>query len=158
VAGGSEHWMIVNIGDSRVYRLTGGLFEQITIDHSEVEEMVAAGRISREEARSYGRRNVVTRSLGTEPEPLPDSWVFPPIEGERFLVCSDGLTNELTDKEIENCLLLHPDAQTAAEHLLALALRGGARDNITCIVVDGDVAQLGSPIEEDTAPRGDHEG
>jgi serine/threonine protein phosphatase PrpC len=155
-AGGSEHWMIVNVGDSRVYRLLGTHLEQLTVDHSEAEEMVAAGRLSREEARSYGRRNIVTRSLGTEPEPIPDSWVFPPSPGERFLICSDGLTTEVADTDIESCLNSQSDAQMAADQLVQLALGGGAKDNITVIVVDGIAASLDSSIDEDTAPRGNH--
>lgn len=78
MAAGAEHWMAINVGDCRVYRLQGGELRQVTIDHSEVEELVTAGRLTREEARGYGRRNIVTRSVGTEPPPVVNSWMFPP--------------------------------------------------------------------------------
>ena len=76
-AGGIDHWLVFNIGDSRVYKLEGGLLSQLTVDHSEVEEMVASGLLTREQAPSYPRRNVLTRSLGIDPPPQPDSWMFP---------------------------------------------------------------------------------
>jgi protein phosphatase len=153
IAGGSEHWLVFNVGDSRVYRMCDGQLIQLTVDHSEAEEMVLAGRLAREEVRNYRRRNVVTRSLGTEPAPVPDSWVFPPLEGERFLVCSDGLTSELTDDQIRDSLLENSDPQLAAEDLLRLALGAGGRDNVTVIVVDGTVRSNYSDLNEDTAPR-----
>lgn len=158
LAGGGEHWLVFNVGDSRVYRLTGGHLEQVTVDHSEAEEMVSAGRLTREQARGYGRRNVVTRSLGTDPEPVPDSWVFPPSEAERFLVCSDGLTNEVLDHQIEQCLLDRTDPQEAAATLVRMALEAGARDNVTVIVVDGEISPDQSEINPDTTPRNDHAG
>lgn len=122
LAGGAEHWLVVNVGDSRVYRLVGGSLRQLTVDHSEAEEMVVAGRLTREQARGYTRRNVVTRSLGTDPAPVPDSWLFPPADHERFLVCSDGLTSEVEDGDIEGCLREQPDPQAAAEALIRMAL------------------------------------
>lgn len=153
VAGGAEHWMVFNVGDSRVYRLAAGHLEQLTVDHSEVEELVRSGRLTREAARGYGRRNVVTRSLGTDPEPVADSWVFPPVEGERFLICSDGLCNEVIDFDIERCLLAHRAPQEAAEGLLRMALEAGARDNVTVIVVDNGTYGQVSELNEETSPR-----
>ncbi len=158
IAGGSEHWMVFNVGDSRVYRLAGGHLQQLTVDHSEVEEMVTAGRLTREQARGYGRRNVVTRSLGTDPEPVADSWVFPRAVDERFLICSDGLTNEVRDEEIERCLLDNLDPQAAAESLLQLALASGARDNVTAVVVDGTPDDGLFEVDDDTTPRGERAG
>jgi protein phosphatase len=152
LAGGSTHWLVLNVGDSRVYRLVGGLLEQLTVDHSEAEEMVTAGRLTREQARGYGRRNVVTRSLGTDPPPVADTWIFPPVAEERFLVCSDGLTNELTDSQIEDCLNGEPDPQRATERLLQMALSAGARDNVTVIVVDACDTDDGTGLG-DTTPR-----
>ncbi len=158
VAGGSEHWLVLNVGDSRVYRLKGGHLEQLTVDHSEAEEMVLAGRLTREQAREYRRRNVVTRSLGTDPEPVADSWVFPPVDGERFLICSDGLTTEIVDSEIERCLIDQADPQKAAETLVERALQAGGRDNVTVIVVDGESRSQTSLVDSDTTPREDHAG
>jgi len=129
------HWLVFNIGDSRVYRFTDGLLRQITTDHSEVTELVAAGELSEQQARTYERRHVITRSLGTVPSPIADLWVLPQIAGERFLVCSDGLHGEVDDAAIAAALSSQPDPQRAADHLIALALAAGGRDNVTVIVV-----------------------
>lgn len=152
VTGGSEHWMVFNVGDSRVYRLSYGRLTQLTVDHSEAEEMVAAGLLTREQGREYEHRNVVTRSLGTTPGVDIDSWVFPPIGSERFLVCSDGLTTEVTDDRIRACLLDNPDPQAAAATLVQLALEGGGHDNVTALVVDAAPSAVAA--DEDTSPRG----
>jgi len=157
-AGGAEHWMVFNVGDSRVYRLSHGHFIQLTVDHSEAEELVTAGRLTRGQARDYRRRNVLTRSLGTDPPPALDSWLFPPADRERFLLCSDGLTSEVEDHQIEACLRTNLDPQKAAEELLRRALEAGGRDNITVIVVDGMSDADPSDTEQDTRPRGENVG
>jgi protein phosphatase len=153
-AGGAEHWQVFNVGDCRVYRLADGRLSQLTIDHSEAEELVVAGRLSRQEARSYPRRNVVTRSLGTSPPPQAESWVFPPGPPERFLICSDGLTSELDDSEIEVLLCNEPQPQAAADRLVAMAVAAGGHDNVTAVVVDGGPMWSESDVDEDTTPRG----
>lgn len=153
MAAGSEHWMVFNVGDSRVYRVLDGRMDQITTDHSEAEEMVAAGKITREASREYRRRNVVTRSLGTDPPPAADSWVFPPELGDRFLVCSDGLTLELTDSAIHELASSLDDPQELADRLVARAVDAGGRDNVTVIVVDGERATVQEEPDVDTAPR-----
>ena len=155
-AGGVDHWLVFNVGDSRVYRLADGILTQLTIDHSEAEELVAAGQLTRDQARSYRRRNVVTRSLGTDPAPAPDSWVFPPVDGERFLICSDGLTTEVDDVRIRRCLVDQSDPQAAAASLVKMARDAGGRDNITVIVVDGERASEFRAVDEDTNPRGEN--
>ena len=134
-AAGTDHWAVFNVGDSRVYRLADGVLTQITIDHSEVEELVASGRLSREDARSDRRRHIITRSLGAEERPLVDVWVFPPTPGEQFLVCSDGLTGELTDERIAHLMLGASSAREAADALVAAAIEAGGHDNVTVIVV-----------------------
>jgi serine/threonine protein phosphatase PrpC len=151
--GGSDHWMVFNVGDSRVYRLSGGALFQVSVDHSEVEELLVAGRLTREEARVYPRRNVVTRSLGTDPAPQADMWVFPPTPGERFLVCSDGLPLEVDDETIEQVLCAQSDAQAAADVLVGIAVDAGGRDNVTVVVVDVESPGGGSSVNGDTAPR-----
>ena len=100
-AGGSDHWAVFNVGDSRVYRHLDGRLRLVTVDHSEVQELVDAGLITEAEAGRHPLRNVVTRSLGSEPAPVVDVWVFPPHPGERFVICSDGLSGELTLARIE---------------------------------------------------------
>jgi protein phosphatase len=133
---GSEgSWLVFNLGDSRVYRFADGELEQVTTDHSEVQELVDAGVISRTEAAIHPARNVITRSLGLELDPLPDLWQLRPAGEETFVVCSDGLTGELRDAEIAAVLTEAADAQAAAERLCALADEAGGRDNITVVVV-----------------------
>jgi len=151
-AGGTEHWMVFNVGDSRVYRLSFGRLVQLTVDHSEAEEMVAAGILTAEQGRGYEHRHVVTRSLGTGEAPTVDSWVFPPIGSERFLVCSDGLTTEVGDDEIRSCLLHNPEPQAAADALVQLAVSAGGRDNVTAIVVDAAPEAFSG--RDNTQPRG----
>jgi protein phosphatase len=151
---GADHWVVFNVGDSRVYRLADGRLSQVSIDHSEVEERVAAGGLTREEARWHPLRHVVTRSLGTEPGPVADMWVFPPVPGERFLVCSDGLPLELADEEIHEVLARVERPQDAAEELVARALAAGGRDNVTVIVVDLlATAAAASDADVTTVPR-----
>jgi serine/threonine protein phosphatase PrpC len=131
-----EHLMVFNIGDSRVYRLAGGRLEQLTVDHSQVQELVVAGVITREQARTHPRRNVVTRALGSDAG-HPDHWLLPVISGERYLICSDGLTGELADQAIAR-LLAAGTPQQAAEALVAAANEAGGRDNVTAVVFEVD--------------------
>ena len=127
--------MVFNVGDSRVYRVAGDQFGQLTVDHSEVQELVLAGAITPEQARTHPRRNIVTRALGSDLVVRPDHWLLPPLAGDRNLVCSDALTGELTDEEILP-LLLAGDPQQAAAALVAAADEAGGHDNTTVIVVD----------------------
>lgn len=150
--GGVDHWMVFNIGDSRVYRWFGGELRQLTTDHSEVQELIGAGQISAAEARVHPRRNVVTRSLGITPPPKSDQWLMPPSLGERFLICSDGLTGELTDEEIADLLRGVQTPQECADALVARAVAAGGRDNVTVIIVEV-VAVTDDGADEDTMPR-----
>jgi serine/threonine protein phosphatase PrpC len=129
--------MVFNVGDSRVYRLTGGRLDQVSVDHSEVQELVQAGALTREQARTHPRRNIVTRALGSELILRPDHWLLPVIAGDRYLLCSDGLFGELTDEQILP-LLATPDPRRAATTLVAAADEAGGHDNITVMVVDVD--------------------
>ncbi len=150
--GGAPHCVVFNVGDSRVYRFVGDTLERVTVDHSEVEELQAAGLISAQDAATHPRRNVVTRCLGSFPGPTPDLWVHAPRGDERYVVCSDGLTNEVADHDIADTLRRHPDPGAAADALLAQALAAGGRDNIAVIVVDL-VSEDSRPVDIDTAPR-----
>jgi protein phosphatase len=134
---GADHLMVFNVGDSRVYRLAGKRLEQLTVDHSEVQELVLAGVITREQARTHPRRNVVTRALGGDTGLHPDHWLLPAITGDRYLICSDGLFSELPDEAIRP-LLASGDPQSAAETLVGAACDAGGRDNVTVVVVDID--------------------
>lgn len=153
-AGGSDHWAVFNVGDSRVYRLVDAELNLVTVDHSEVQEMIDAGLLTAEQAARHPLRNIVTRSLGTEVTPVPDLWVFPPSPGERFVICSDGLSNELSREEIRRVVVEVDDPQQAAVALVAAAVEAGGRDNVTTIVVALDAGQEEPDIGADTAPRG----
>jgi protein phosphatase len=152
-AGGREHWVVFNIGDSRVYRLADNRMSMVTRDHSEVRELMDAGLIDAAEAARHPMRNVITRSLGSNPAPSPDVWVLPPTPGERFIVCSDGLSNELDDREIMLVARQYDDPQVAADQLVAAAVRAGGRDNVSVVVVAVDAGAGDGEDDADTAPR-----
>src|SRR5690606_29380742 len=134
---GGEAIGVANVGDSRIYVLRHGRLRQLTIDHSFVQELVAEGAISRDEARTHPRRNIVTRALGIEPTVRVDSWSMPVIRGDRFVLCSDGLVDEVSDDDIVDILLAHADdPDAAAQALVDAANDAGGRDNITVVVVD----------------------
>ena len=124
---------IAHVGDSRIYRLRDGKFEQITQDHSLVEELVRAHIIKREEARTHPRRNVITRALGTHGENQPDLLAADVRKGDVWLLCSDGLTGMVEDETIRRVLMEHPLDQ-AADLLIDLALKAGGRDNVTLLL------------------------
>jgi protein phosphatase len=152
-AGGSRHWAVFNIGDSRVYRCLDGELSQVTVDHSEVWELVERGLITPEQAQRHPGRNVVTRSLGRDPMGIVDTWVFPPYPGEVFVICSDGLSNELTREQMQAVLAEHPDAEEAAAELVRRAVEAGGHDNVTAIVVAVQGEDSDSDVDEDTTPR-----
>ena len=153
-AGGREHWVVFNIGDSRVYRLADNRMSMVTRDHSEVRELMDAGLIDAAEAARHPMRNIITRSLGSDPAPTPDVWVLPPTAGERFVVCSDGLSNELDDREIMLVARKYDDPQIAADRLVAEAVRAGGRDNVSVVVVSVDSGTDDDGDDDvDTAPR-----
>ena len=121
---------------------------RVTVDHSYVQELVATGHITDDEARTHPRRNIVTRALGIDPSVRVDAWTLPLVRGDRFLLCSDGLVDEVRDDDIVGVLQTVTDPQAAADELVALANRQGGRDNITVIVVD--VLEGAEPPDADT--------
>ena len=127
---------LVNVGDSRTYRMRAGVLQRVTIDHSYVQELVATGHISELEARTHPRRNIVTRALGIEPTVRVDSWVLSMVRGDRFVLCSDGLVDEVPDHEIAMIAGGVAAPQAVADELVAMANRHGGRDNVTVVVVD----------------------
>src|SRR5918994_1838680 len=133
---GIPYWLVMNIGDSRTYRLSQGRLSQVSVDHSEVQELVDTGEITAEQAAVHPRRHVVTRALGAGDESEADYWLLPIEEGDRIMVCSDGLNGELTDEEMLDVLSTAADPQEAVDLLIQAALRRGGRDNVTVIVVD----------------------
>lgn len=146
------HWVVFNVGDSRTYRYVGGELRRLTVDHSEVEELVAGGLIDADEARVHPVRHIITRSVGMRPTPTVDVWLLPETAGERFLLCSDGLTGELTDPEIAAVLAEHGDPRAAASALVDAVLATDARDNVTVIVVDV-VGAENDAGDESTVPQ-----
>lgn len=170
VLDGIGYWVIMNLGDSRVYRLSGEVFEQVSVDHSVVQELMDRGDISAEQARIHPYRHMVTRALGAGPESDPDYWLIPAETGDRMLVCSDGLTGEVDDEAIETMLRRPADVRTIAEDLVGRALDAGGHDNITVVIVEAvevvgqslateSTAGSGTPdeeeteVDEDTLPR-----
>lgn len=149
---GRGYWLVLNVGDSRTYRLSQDAFGQVSVDHSVVQEMVDTGSLTASEAATDRRRNVVTRAIGAGGASDPDFWMLPVHPGDRLLVCSDGLTGEVSDAAIEAVLRSERDPQVAADRLVAAAREAGGRDNITAVVVDAvDVEE--PDLDDDTRPR-----
>ncbi len=132
---GVPHWLVFNVGDSRVYRHHGNELTQLTIDHSLGQELVDAGELRAEDLASFSQRNVITRAIGA-PDSTADSWLLPVVDGERLLVCSDGLSGEVSDEAIRATLTMNGRPETAATALVRRALQAGGRDNVSVIVID----------------------
>ncbi|MCD7844421.1 MAG: Stp1/IreP family PP2C-type Ser/Thr phosphatase [Oscillospiraceae bacterium] len=127
--------VFVNVGDSRAYRIAKDGIVQITKDHSLVQMMVDSGQITPDQGRHHPRRNIITRAVGSERFVTSDIFTFSIRPGDRFLLCSDGLTNAMEDAELHRLILAAGDAQTACRALVNEAVDGGARDNVTAIVI-----------------------
>ncbi|RRC95359.1 PP2C family protein-serine/threonine phosphatase [Schaalia canis] len=129
---------IFNIGDSRTYALAENEFSQVTVDHSEFQELKDSGALSEKDARDYLHRNVLTKALGAGFSPsIPiDHFVAPIADGDRYIICSDGVSGEVTDALIEMAARNIADPQDLADELINMALRAGGNDNATVIVVD----------------------
>ncbi|WP_300264695.1 protein phosphatase 2C domain-containing protein [Microbacterium sp.] len=150
VAEDGPRWISLNIGDSRVYLLRDDRLVQVTTDHSVVQELISSGRLSPEEAEGHPYSNVITRAVGASELTPPDYLGIEVQDGDRFVICSDGLTKELTDYGIQHFLREHADPATAVDAMLAAALENGGRDNVTLIVVK--VERTSGAPEVDNAP------
>lgn len=135
-ASGRDAIGVVNVGDSRLYLLSDGNLAQITEDHSLVATMERQGRLTAAEAAVHPQRNILTRALGIDGTVLVDSWEILPVIGDRYLICSDGLFNEVDESRIAATLRRLADPNEASRELIRLANEGGGRDNITCVIVD----------------------
>lgn len=135
---------IAHVGDSRAYLLRGGVLEQLTDDHSMVADMIRRGQLTEAEARVHPNRSVITRALGTDPNMVADTYYAHASEGDRLLLCSDGLTGMLQDTVIEQLLSEYRDPSTAANMLVDAANEAGGHDNISVVVVDIDQASTES--------------
>jgi protein phosphatase len=133
---GDRNARIAHVGDSRAYLFREGALQQLTDDHTLVQQMVNDGKISADEAAIHPARNIVTRGLGLEKDVRVDELTLDVHPGDRVLLCSDGLTGMVEDDAIRQILERDPDAQAAAEALVDLAVERGGEDNVTVIVVD----------------------
>jgi PPM family protein phosphatase len=131
-----EQLAIVHVGDSRVYLLRQGELEQLTTDHRLVQELIDDGQLTEAEANMHPQRHVLTRALGVDPDVPVDSIQVLPYKGDRFMLCSDGLSGEVTDAEMASILRRIADPQEAAKELVRAAMTNGGNDNITVVVVD----------------------
>jgi len=150
---------IGHVGDSRAYVVRGGELEQLTEDHSLVNELLKSGKLSREEAETHPQRSVITRAVGTDPDVDVDAFTVEAGEGDVFLLCSDGLTDMVADSDILDVVEKHrDDLDRATKALVSAANRGGGEDNITVIAfsiaADGDdTVRMDTPVDEDTLER-----
>jgi protein phosphatase len=129
------------VGDSRIYRLREGRLQQLTTDHTEVQRWLAAGQISPEEAETHPYSGVLSRAVGAEDDLSIDRAIAPLCDGDRYLLCSDGLTKELAAERIE-ALLGSGTPEQAVQQLIDNACRAGGRDNVTALVVEFRLAQF----------------
>lgn len=153
-----ESVVVVNVGDSRCYMVSDATVIQLTTDHSAVQELVDAGLITSAEALTHPERNVVTRAIGIEEVVAGDFYVVPVATSYRLLLCSDGVSNEVSFDELEHLLVDEADAAVAATRLLDAVLRGRAGDNATAVVIDVVMKSSSSAVDdtdeaEITGPR-----
>ena len=130
-----EEVYIVNVGDSRLYKI-GDRIEQITEDHSLVEEMVRMGEISREQARNHPDKNIITKAIGVSDNVEPDYFDTELRKGECLLMCSDGLSNMVPDQQIKEIVDMHTDLESCARELIRAANHNGGRDNIAVVLIE----------------------
>ncbi|MET0974505.1 MAG: protein phosphatase 2C domain-containing protein [Leifsonia sp.] len=156
--GSGFHWMVFNVGDSRVYRWDGRRLGQVSVDHSAVQELVDAGLLEQSEAENHPDRNIITRAIGAEDDVDVDVWLIPAVGRQVFIVCSDGLSKEVDDDDIVR-MLLSCEASgpedgagivDAANALVDEALDRGARDNVSVVIVE---SRVGAPAEVREATR-----
>lgn len=126
---------IANVGDSRIYLIRNNEIKQITRDHSLVAELIESGEISREDARNHHLRHILSNAIGVKNDVLTEITELPVEDANGLILCSDGLTDMITDKEIEETIINGDDPQTISENLVQLANEKGGRDNITVVLV-----------------------
>lgn len=125
-----------HIGDSRIYRYSGGLFQQLTNDHSLVAELVRSGSLTEAEAKNHPQRNILTRALGTDRMPDFEIMKGPVVEGDKFLLCSDGLCGLLEEAQIFGEISTGDEPQVIVDRLVTMANDAGGIDNITAILIE----------------------
>ena len=127
---------VAHVGDSRIYVLRHGTLVRVTHDHSYVEELVDSGQITADEARTHPSRSIITRALGSDPDMYADHFSLEVNNGDRVILCSDGLSSMISDSELEAVAVSSATPQQAADNLVAAALTAGGSDNVTVVVVD----------------------
>jgi len=155
VAGEEPRVLVANVGDARTYLWRNGALTRLSVDHSYVQELVNEGIITPEEARVHPRRNIVTRALGIDRSVVVDVFSHLVRTGDRIVLCSDGLVDEVSDADIAVVLGQHSDPQDTAEALVMVANTAGGRDNTTVIVVDvlDDISEpVVLPTPDNTTP------
>ncbi|CAN5162427.1 protein phosphatase 2C domain-containing protein [soil metagenome] len=146
---GRAHWLVFNIGDSRVYRVRDGELEQLTVDHSMAQELIEQGQLAKSDVATFAQRNVITKAMGAD-DSAADFWVYPIVEGDSLVVCSDGLTGEISDAAIGEVVHSGVDAQAKADRLVHAALAAGGRDNISVVVVEVVAGGISASLDEAT--------
>lgn len=132
----SERAYVTHIGDSRVYYLSGNDLKQLTCDHSLVFELVKSGEITVEEAKIHPQRNILTRALGSNETLETEIIEIPVTPGDKFLLCSDGLTNSISEALIKELMSREEDLESIVDHMISTANELGGSDNITVILVE----------------------
>ena len=153
-AGGRDVLALANVGDSRAYVFSGGELTQVTADHSLAEERMRHGEMSEQEAAVHPQRHILTRALGVSSEVETDMWELELGVGDRVLICSDGLSNEVGIDEMETVLRTVADPQDAAQRLVDVANEHGGADNITVVIVDVQVGAGGEASGAMVTPLG----
>jgi PPM family protein phosphatase len=133
--GGVPRWAVFHVGDSRIYRWTGSGLEQVSTDHSVVQELLDAGHITEEQARTHPQRHMITRALGFGDRGEAEFALLPVAGGERFLLCSDGLSGVVPEARIAELMAAAEDFQALADELVREAVEAGGQDNISVVVV-----------------------
>lgn len=129
------HLYVANMGDSRLYLITGDEIRQITMDHSLVEEMIRAGKLERENVRNHPEKNIITKAVGASLDAMPDFFELDISAGDRVLLCSDGLSNMVEDDEIEDIVREENSLENAVDRLIERANYYGGRDNISVVLI-----------------------
>ena len=140
-------WLLANVGDSRAYLLLDGVLQQLSRDHSVVQELIDSGELTVEEAATHADRNVITRALGALDHSPADYSLVPLTGGSRLMLCTDGVSGELSYDDLSAILSQDLGAQDAAEELVARAVAAGGRDNATAVVIDVGLDARAHPVE-----------
>ena len=147
--GDGRQFAVLNVGDSRIYHYRNNNLTQLTDDHSYVGELMRRGELDAEAAAVHPYRNMLTRAIGVHADVEIDEWLIDPVGGDRFLLCSDGLTNEIDDDEIAKQLSSSHDPSTTAKALVNLANTSGGRDNSTVLIVDVQIDDIDAEDDHD---------